>query len=382
MPKLTKRLIDATPYPASGQVFHRDDELRGFALRVTPRSKAFIVEKKIYGRARRFTLGPYGPVTLDQARKLAQKKIGEIAKGEDPASERKNRRQASTWHDLEKLYLERHAAHKKSGRNDAGILTNHLTQWRTRRLLTITRAEVCARHADIGAAGHKTAANRVVALIRTMFSLAKDWGLFDGDNPATRIKFFKEVSRDRFVTPDELPRLWAALQAEPNPYVRAAFLISLLTGARRTEVLTMGWKDLDLRQGIWTIGDTKSGRQHVLPLPRPAVDVLLTLPRIADNPFVFCGRWGRSHLVNVAKPWKRIRTRAKLEDVRIHDLRRTLGSWMVAAGASLSLIGKTLNHSSVSTTAVYARLQLDPVRQALEANAERMLTYAERTESN
>src|SRR5687768_12666971 len=103
MPKLTKRLIDATPYPKTGQVFYRDDEVRGFAVRVTPHSKAFIVEKKIHGRARRFTLGPYGPVTLDQARKLAQEKIGEIAKGEDPASERKNRRRASTWHELERL---------------------------------------------------------------------------------------------------------------------------------------------------------------------------------------------------------------------------------------------------------------------------------------
>jgi integrase len=382
MPKLTKRLIDAIRYPSSGQVFHRDDEIRGFALRVTPHGKAFIVEKKIHGRARRFTLGPYGPVTLDQARKLAQEKIGEIAKGEDPACDRRNRRRGTTWHDLEKLYLARHAVHKKSGANDMSILSNHLAQWRTRRLVTITKPEVCARHAEIGAAGHKTAANRTVALVRTMFALAKDWGLFEGENPAARVKFFKETSRERFVTPDELPRLWAALQVEPNPYVRAAFLVGLLTGARRTEVLTMRWQDLDLTQGIWTIGDTKAGRQHVLPLPQPAVKAIMTLPRLAENPFVFCGRWGRKHLVNVALPWKRIRQQAKLEDVRIHDLRRTLGSWMVAAGASLSLIGKTLNHTSVSTTAVYARLQLDPVRQALEANAERMLTYAQQAHSD
>jgi integrase len=377
MPKLTKRLIDAISYPSNGQVFHRDDEIRGFALRVTPHSKAFIVEKKIHGRARRFTLGPYGAVTLDQARKLAQEKIGEIAKGEDPASDRRNRRRATTWHDLEKLYLERHAVHKKSGGNDASILSNHLAQWRTRRLVTITRADVSARHAEIGRAGYKTAANRMVALVRTIFSLANDWGVYEGENPASRVKFFKEVARDRFVTPDELPRLWSALRTEPNPYVRGAFFVGLLTGARRSEVLTMRWADLDLRQSIWTIPDTKAGRQHVIPLAGPALTEIRALPRIDGNPYVFCGRWGKSHLVNVSKPWKRIRQEAKLEDVRIHDLRRTLGSWLVAAGASLPLIGKALNHSQPSTTAIYAKLQLGPVREALEANAERMLAIVE-----
>lgn len=112
-------------------------------------------------------------------------------------------------------------------------------------------------------------------------------------------------------------------------------------------------------------------------MPRPALAMIQQLPRLENNPFVFCGRWGKSHLVNVSKPWRRIRKEAGLDDVRIHDLRRTLGSWLVAAGASLPLIGKALGHSQPSTTAIYARLQLDPVRLALEANAERMLMVIE-----
>ena len=139
----------------------------------------------------------------------------------------------------------------------------------------------------------------------------------------------------------------------------------------------MQWTDLDLRQGLWKIPDTKAGRPHYIPLPQPVIDELMKLPRLEDNPYVFCGRWGRGHLVNVAKPWRRIRKEAKLNDVRLHDLRRTLGSWLVAAGASLPLIGKALNHSRPETTQIYARLQLDPVRAALEANATRMLEYAQ-----
>jgi len=229
----------------------------------------------------------------------------------------------------------------------------------------------------MGATGSTYNANRMVALVRCMFTLAHDWGLHPGPNPASRLKMFKEVSRDRFVTPEELPRLWKALAKEPNPYVRGAFFIGLLTGARRSEVLTMQWSDVDLHHAIWRIPTTKADRPHTLPLPRPVMDELQRLPRLEGNPFVFCGRWGKSHLVNISKSWKRIRHEAGLDDVRIHDLRRTLGSWLVAAGASLPLIGKALNHSQAATTQIYARLQLDPVRLALEANATRMLTYDE-----
>ncbi len=374
MIKLTKKTIDAAPYPEQGQVFLRDGEVTGLALRITSGAKVFVLEKKIHGRARRFTLGRYGALTVDAARKLAQEKIGEVAKGNDPAEERKKQRQVTTWRDLETLYLERHGLHKKSLKDDRSILNRHLAQWRTRRLTTISKAEVCSRHAEIGAAGHRIAANRTIALVRVMFNLASDWGVFAGVNPAARVKQYKEVSRERFVKPDELPRLWKALSAEPNPYVRVAFLMGLLTGARRNEVLAMRWTDVDLSQGLWVIPSTKAGRTHTIPLPRTVIDALIGLPKLEGNPFVFCGRWGRGHLVNVAKPWRRIRQEAGLDDIRIHDLRRTLGSWLVAAGASLPLIGKVLNHSQAQTTQIYAKLQLDSVRAALEDNAAKMMT--------
>ncbi len=380
MPKLTKRVVDLTRHPTEGQVFVRDTELKCFALRITPGCKTFIVEKKIDGRAKRMTLGTFPSITVEQARKLAQEKIGLIASGRDPSAEKQARRHAPTFAELERLYLERHAVHKKSAGNDVTLLNLHLAGWRSRRLSAITRADVSTRHADMGATGSTTNANRMIALVRSMFNLAQDWGLHPGANPAARIKLFKETKRDRFVTAKELPKLWKALQHEPNPYVRGAFFVGLLTGARRSEVLTMRWDDLDLQQAIWRIPDTKADRPHTIPLPIPVIEDLLKLPRLEGNPFVFCGRWGRSHLINVSKPWRRIRKEAGLEDVRIHDLRRTLGSWLVAAGASLPLIGKALNHSNQETTAIYARLQLDPVRAALDANAAKMLTVIEQAE--
>ena len=122
MPRLTKQLIDETPYPAAGQMFVRDTELSGFALRVTQGRKSFILEKRIRGRMRRLTLGPYGPLTLDQARKLAAGHIGAIAQGADPAQVRQDRLHEPTFGDLTAQYLERHVPRKRSGRDDRGML--------------------------------------------------------------------------------------------------------------------------------------------------------------------------------------------------------------------------------------------------------------------
>ena len=375
MRRLTKRVIDQTPYPSAGQVFVRDSELPGFALRVTKGRKSFVLEKRIRGRMRRLTIGPYGPLTVDEARKLANAQIGAVARGEDPAQARQDRLREPRFADLVELYLQRHAPHKRSARDDRGMLESHLKGLWTRQLTDIARQDVAKLHATIGTTAPYRA-NRAVALLRKMFNLARDWGLVSGDNPATRIQFFKEEKRDRFLYPEELPRVFAALKEEPNDYVRAAFLTALLTGARRQEVLTMQWQDLSLERAEWRIPQTKAGRPHLLPLPQPLVALLRQLPRMASCPYVFPGRSGQGHLVNVDRAWERIRTKARIPDVRIHDLRRTVGSWLAGSGESLPMIAKVLNHRDLSTTAIYARLNLDLVRRALERNANRLLLAA------
>lgn len=371
--KLTKRTLDATPCPIVGQVFLRDADIPGFGVRLTKSGKVFILEKRIQGRMRRVTIGAYGPLTMEQAREKALALTHEIIEGHNPADVRQEKRQELSWGELTQLYLERHAPRKRTASNDKNMLTRYFKPWQHRRLSSLTRKDVALLHGRIGESA-KYAANRVVALVRKMFNLARLWGVYGGENPATGIELFPEEKRDRFIQPHELPKLFEALNEEPNPYIRTAFLVALLTGARRGEVLAMRWADVDLRQAIWRIPDTKTRRPHWLPLPQPVVTLLQALPRGHDNPYVFPGRDGRGHLVNITKAWTRIRTHAGLADVRIHDLRRTLGSWLVASGASLPLIGKALNHSQVSTTAIYARLSLDPVRTALESNAQRMLS--------
>jgi len=153
-------------------------------------------------------------------------------------------------------------------------------------------------------------------------------------------------------------------------------LTALLTGARRTEVLTMRWEEVSLTRAEWRIPHTKAGRPHLLPVPHALVTLLRSLPRVHENPDVFPGLGGVGHLQNMKRAWNRIRVKAGIHDVRFHDLRRTVGSWLAGSGESLHLIGKVLNHRDVSTTAIYARLNLHPVRQALERNTEKMLSAA------
>ena len=208
-----------------------------------------------------------------------------------------------------------------------------------------------------------------------MFNLARDWGMLNSDNPATRIKLMPERKRDRFLSPDELGRVNRSLAQEPSQYWRAYFALSLTLGTRKGELLGLRWTDIDFRQRTLRIPRTKAGRPHLLPLPSPTVSILESLPSRNTSEWVFPSTASSTgHLVNPKVAWGRIRKAAKVPDVLIHDLRRTLGSWLAASGYSLPLIGRALNHTNVSTTAIYARLNLDPVRQALEQNATLMLS--------
>ena len=165
MRRLTKQVIDETPFPTAGQVFVRDAELPGFALRVTKGRKSFILEKRIRGRMRRLTIGPYGPLTVDQARKLAAMHVGTIAQGADPAQVRQDRLHEPTFGDLTEQYLERHAPRKSSARDDRGMLDTHLLVFRTRKLTDLNRNDVARLHAQVGDTAPYRA-NRLVALLR------------------------------------------------------------------------------------------------------------------------------------------------------------------------------------------------------------------------
>jgi len=366
--KLTKRKIDAVTLPKTGERILRDQDLPGFGLRVTKGAKTFIVEKRINGRLHKVAVGAYGAFTVDGAREKARDVLGKLARGEPIGSKRGD----LTFGEFAAVYLEKYAIRKKSYSYEVHYLDRHLSKWRNWKISAISRKDIAFLHAKIGKK-HPTNANRVLSLLRTMFKHAVSLGFIHGESPASNISAFPETSRDRFVQPDELPRLFAALKEEPNPYIKTSLMMSLLTGARRSEVLAAKWADIDLAVGTWRIPQTKSGHWHLLPLPGPLKQILVDLPRVMGNPYLFVGRNGKGHLKNITRGWGRIREEAGLPDIRIHDLRRTLGSWMAGTGVSLQMIGKVLNHKQPSSTAIYSRLNLDPLRAIMEENAERMM---------
>lgn len=376
MAHLTKQLVDGMKPPSTGQIFIRDDVIRGLALRVTANgARSFTWEGRVKGRPRRVTLGQYPTMTVLLAREKAIAVKADIARGEDPSADRERERGEPTFGSLADRYIEQHARpHKKSWRRDDSRIKAHFQKWRSRRLGDVSADEVARTHQDIADGHGRVEANRAITLLRSIFNVARDWGYLVGANPAERVKQFHEDRRDRFLSPDELRRLNEALAEEASPYWRAYFALSLLLGTRKNELLGARWAEIDLDQRTWRIPTTKAGRPHLLPLPDAAVELLEALPSLAARAeFIFPGDGRAGHLVEPRKAWERIRKRANLPDVWIHDLRRTLGSWLAAAGYSLPLIGRTLNHTNVSSTAIYARLDLDPVRAALEKNAALML---------
>jgi integrase len=199
----------------------------------------------------------------------------------------------------------------------------------------------------------------------SLFGYATELKLYKGANPAHGIKKFPETKRDRFLQSDELPAFFKALAEEPNDTLRDYFLLSLLTGARRSNVQEMEWQQINFNRAEWRIPTTKNGEPQTVTLSAEALEILRN--RQDCNPiWVFPGTGATGHLVEPKKAWRRVLDRAGIDNLRIHDLRRTLGSWQAKTGASLAIVGKSLNHKSPSTTAIYARLDLDPVRESVD----------------
>ena len=382
--KITKRTVDsATPTDKTFVLY--DTDLAGFGLRVTPNgAKSFIAEYRLRGAGRmgakkRVTLGRYGVLTVDQARQEAKNLLASVRLGKDPLAERAAEVSSPTLSELAGKFLRDHvdAKRKAQTRREYRRLFDKviLPAIGKKRADDITRSEISALHQRIGAQT-PTQANRVVAILSSMLS----WGMHQGlvkerPNPATGIEKFREASKERFLSNEELYRLGTVLRdAEekglplPNgrimqvsPYVTAAIRLALFTGCRIGEILHLQWSEIDFDRATATLGDSKVGRRVVILAP-PAIAALNTLERIGQ--YVIVGRDPDKPRADIKRAWIVIRAAAGLEDVRLHDLRHTHASYGASAGIGLPIIGKLLGHTQAATTARYAHLADDPVRLA------------------
>lgn len=387
--KLIKTAIEALPLPYTGNrdVYHFDD-YKGLHLRVTSSGvKTFSLLKRIKGGAlERVTIGKYPDMMPEQIKAKFAKINAEVANGASPNEASRILKGEPTLRELFDEYLERHAIpHGKKTVDDMrDNFRRYLSQWEKRKLSAITKDQVQRLHAELCKTKGATTANRTLELLRAIYNKGISWGAFRKQNPAAGIEKFKLQSRDRFIQPDELPRFFQALANEPNEKIRDYVILSLLTGARQANVLGMKWDQISFERNEWRIPDTKNGTPQTITLPPEAVEVLRNRkPDKAEKleMYVFPGDGKTGHLVEPKAGWRRILQRAEIADLRIHDLRRTLGSWQARTGASLAIIGKSLNHKSTSTTAIYARLDLDPVRESVERATSAMMSAAGLKES-
>lgn len=374
--KLSKTLIDSLAYNGNGKSaqVHWDERIPGFGVRVMPSgTKVFVLKYRYRGKQRWFSIGRYGALTLHQALKAAQDRYLEVKIGKDPKTESERQRFATkTVSDLVDYFMENHAKTKtKSWKQTDSIMEKYVKPNLGHMLVrNVKREDIARLHVTIGA-NSQSQANRVLAWLSKMFNEAIVWGFLPEDavNPASRIKRYREVSRDRFASRDELPRIIKAINAR-DVFIQGLIWLYLLTGLRKTELLSLKWGDVDLENARIRIGMTKNGKPHYLPLASVSVRKLESLPRYKGNPYVFPGRKEGSHRVDIQHVWEDICEEAEAKDLHIHDLRRTVGSYLAQEGKSLALIGQILNHSDAKTTQIYARFNNEPVRKALEEHAQ------------
>lgn len=372
MPKLTKTAVERLR-PKAKDYLVFDDDLPGFGVRVMPSGKrSFLIQYKRDGRTRRVMIGMFGPVTAEQARRQALRLLGQVkGAGADPANERDAARKAVTMTELGVRFLEQHVKVRckpttqyEYARSVNQFITPHFKRLRVRE---VTTADVAEWH--VGLARTPYQANRSLGVLSKMMNLAELWGLRDrNSNPCEQVERYPEKKRERFLTRPELNRLGEALEAyeqtsQESLYAVAAFRLLLLTGCRLREIQTLQWEWVDLQAGELRLPDSKTGAKTVH-IGDAAVEVLKQIPRLRDNPWVIAGKKPGARLTDLERPWRKIREIARLDDVRIHDLRHTFASGALELGEALPMIGRLLGHTQVQTTARYAHLAATPVKEA------------------
>ncbi len=381
----SKKLIDALPVPtgADARMRYYDSVMRGLCIRVTTKGrKSFYFYRKVTGRVVSEKFGDYPDLTVEQARGKAAELNGRIARGQRPWEESAEAKAEMTLAQLFEIYLGRHA---KKTRKTWEVMQKDFNRiplsFRSQKLSQITTSQAEKLHGHIGQVRGQYSANRAIQLLKAVYNKGKAWKLYGGDNPFLGITLFEEKSRERFLTKQEVGRLLKVLD-ESTGDVSDFIKLSLFTGVRKANLLSIRWEDISFPHATLTIGDTKNNTRQVIGLGVNELELLKERRKVATTEFVFPGNGKSGHLVDPKRAWSTLRKRAGIEDCTIHDLRRSLGAAMANANVNIALVKSALHHKDMKTTlAVYARTQTEAVRDAREAVQASWLQAAEEEES-
>jgi integrase len=391
--KLTKRSVESLA-PGSAPALWRDIELAGFGLRVMPSARRYYFARyrNKHGRSRWFTIGEHGKVTVDAARAKARQIFQAVADGDDPSAEREAFRVAPTVNDLLDRYITDHVERKNRPNTVAafkGIVERDLRPaLGLLKVAAVSRQDMDRFHRGRSATPRQ--ANLILAVCSKAFSLAELWGMrADGTNPCAKIERYPENHRERFLSAEELGRLGVILrQAETvglpwktggrtlyTRVITGAIELLLFTGCRLSEVLNLRWEQIDFHAGTIALTETKSGRPQVVVMNAPARQVLKELEQAKASEWVLPSPTEAKRSLSkgtIETIWSRIRTAAGLEDVRMHDLRHTVGTYAGQSGANAFLVRDLLRHKNLAMTGRYVNRADDPVRTLSDQVGERI----------
>jgi integrase len=407
MPKLTKRVVDAIrPDPSGRDVFTwdtGDGAIKGFGIRAKPSgASSYLVQYRTReGRTRRLVLGRVGVLTPDEARDLASDKLKEVARGGDPSAERHIARESLIVNELAALYLRDGPADKPNKKAsswgaDRSNIERHIKPLLGRHVAkALTQADVAKFQADVAAGksradiktkkhgraiveGGRGTAARSLAVLGAMLQFAVTRKLIP-ENPAKGVPLYKGEKKERFLSEAEVAQ-WADTMARMerdgrlHPSAAAGLRLLVLTGCRKSEIMTLQWSYIDFERPCLRLPDSKT-REKIVHLPSAAVELLKALPRVST--WVLPGDKQRqlgedAHYTGLQKAWERVREDAGFPGLRLHDLRHSFASFAVADGQSLFMVAKLLGHKQTRTTERYAHLAADPILAAADQTANRI----------
>ncbi len=383
MPRLTKALVDRM-HP--GTVW--DDKVSGFGVRRQAEDgmPSFLLKTRIDGRQRFITIGKMGsPWTVETARDEALRLLTAARHGTDVAEERQAARKRGTLVDITSLYLEQHGPKLKPRTREEYerlLRTTILPALGSHTVDAIAKSDISRLHSSLAKTPRK--ANFAIAILSSIITWATEHKLRPDNlvNPCVGLRKFRENAKERYLSTDEIARLVAVLddldaKGDELPSVTTAIRLLLLTGARLSEILTLKWQYIDRERATAWLPDSKTGKK-ALHLSEQALDVIAHHPHDGGSPYIIVGRDGEGHLINLQKPWRRIRQLAGIDDVRIHDLRHSYASIAINSGASLAMVGKLLGHKQPQTTMRYSHLTDDRVRE-VNANVGNAIAKAARS---
>jgi integrase len=387
MAKITKRSVESLK-PGDTDYFVWDEDLACFGVRVMRSGvKSYVIQYRKGGRTRRYAFSRVGTMTPDDARRHARELLVAVDKGGDPVGDLTSHRRSPTIADVCKRFLEQYVSvrckpttQKEYKRSVDLFIKPRLG---TFKIGDVTRADIAKLHHDLRDIPYQ--ANRTLGVLSKLFNLSEIWGLRpDGSNPCRHVRKYAERKRERYLSFEEFQRLGHVLTeaerdgSEPQPVIDAIRLL-ILTGARLSEIQMLKWEYV--REGYLALPDSKTGARRIV-LAREVSDLLHGIKRLRDNPYVIVGTVPGQHWTDMQRPWRRIRAKAGLPDLRLHDLRHSYASVAASQGESLSMVGKLLGHSQVQTTARYAHLAPNPLRATADRVASAITAAMAETNTN